>query len=107
MVELGECVDEEFPVAADFGAVAVDLGHFVEGVAFDALEHGAEVFLEALLGVEVDEDEALPGFAGDFDESVVLLVDVEEFAFLLDEGEFAVEVVAPGVVFAGELAAGA
>src|SRR6185437_7672582 len=33
--------------------------------------------------------------------------DVEELALLLDEGQLAVEVVAPGVVFAGELPADA
>ena len=36
MVELGEGVDEELPVAPDVGAVLVDLGHLVEGVAVEA-----------------------------------------------------------------------
>ena len=40
-------------------------------------------------------------------ESVLALVDVEELILLLDEGQLAVEAVAPRVVLAGELPAGA
>ncbi len=37
VVELGEGVDEQLPVAVDRRAVAVDLGHLVERVAFEPL----------------------------------------------------------------------
>ncbi len=110
VVELGERVDEQFPVGTDLGLVAVDLGHLVEGgVAFDALGQRAEVFVEGGLGVvvEVDEDEALPDLAAHVLEAEVLLVQVEELVFLLDEGQVAFEAVAPGVVLAGELLAAA
>src|SRR4029450_12246369 len=71
--------------------------------------HRPEVLAQRVFGfaVEVDEDEAFPDVAVDGDEAVVVLVEVEELAFLLDEGAAAVEVVAPAVVLARELAAGA
>ena len=56
-------------------------------------------------GIEVDEDEALPGLHLHAGEAVVVLVEVEEFRLLLDEGQIALGGVAPAVVLAGELAA--
>ncbi len=108
VVELGERVDEQLPVAADFGSVGIDLGHFVEGIALQALGHRTQVFGQRCCGrVEVDEDEAFPYLATHRLEAVLALVDVEELILLLNEGQFAVETVAPSVVFAGELPAGA
>ena len=65
--------------------------------------------MQRLLGLlgEVDEDEALPDVAVDRDEAEVVLVEVEELALLLHEVQRTVEVVAPAVVLAGELPAGA
>ncbi len=60
MVELDERVDEQLPVRVDRGAVAVVLGHLMEGgVTLQALAELAEVLLERdRVVVEVDEDEA-------------------------------------------------
>jgi hypothetical protein len=54
--------------------------------------------------VEVDENEAFPHSQARH-QPVVALVEVEELPLLLHEGQLAVEVVAPGVVLAGELPA--
>ena len=43
VVELGERVDEELPVAPDVGAVAMHLGELVERVPLEALGELAEV----------------------------------------------------------------
>ena len=43
VVELGEGVDEELPVAPDLGPVLVDLGHLAERVALEAGAELAEV----------------------------------------------------------------
>ncbi len=109
MVELGEGVDEELPVAPDVGPVLVDLGHLAERVALDAGSEIAEVVAHrrGVVRVEVDEDEALPHLGLHGDQAVVGLVEVEELALLLHEGQRALEVVAPAVVLAGELTAGA
>src|SRR3546814_3459305 len=58
------------------------------------------------LGVAVHEDEPGPDLAAEGDEAELLHVEVEELLLLLDEGESALEVVAPAVVLAGELPAG-
>ena len=57
-------------------------------------------------GGEVDEDEPFPDVAVHRNQAVPVLVQVEEFLFLLHEREVAVQVVAPGVVLAHELTAG-
>src|SRR5262249_16734528 len=56
---------------------------------------------------EVHEDEASPNIALDGNEAVLVLVEVEELALLLNERERALEVVAPPVVLARELPADA
>ena len=43
VVELGEGVDEELPVAPDLGAVLVDLRHLAERVALEALAQLTQV----------------------------------------------------------------
>ena len=85
----------------------MDLGEFVEGVALQPLAEFAHVVLEGgrVVWVKVHEDEPLPNLALNASESVLLLVEVEELAFLLNESELAFEVEAPGVVLALELAA--
>lgn len=106
MVELGERVDEQLPVGPDLRAVAVDLRHLVERIALKTRGEIAEVVGQRFgVVVEVDENEAFPDLAAHRLESVVGLVHVEELLLLLDEGQIAVEGVAPGVVLAGELPA--
>ena len=108
VVELGERVDEQLPVRVDLGPVGVGLGHLVEGIALQALREVAEVVGQRFgVVVEVDEDEALPDLAAHRHQPVVGLVEVEELVLLLDEGQVALQAVAPGVVLAGELTAGA
>ncbi len=108
MVELDERVDEQLPVAADLGPVGVGLRHLAKGVALDALGQRPEIVDQRRrVVVEVDENEPFPQLAAHRDKAVLALVDVEELVLLLDEGQVAVEAVAPGVVLAGELPAGA
>jgi hypothetical protein len=57
------------------------------------------------LRCEVDEDEPFPDIAIHRHQAVAVLVEIEELAFLLHVSELAVQVVAPGVVLAGELPA--
>ncbi len=107
VVELGEGVDEQLPVAADVGPVLVDLRHLVEGVAGDAGAELPEVLVQRgrVVGVEVHEDEPLPHLQLDPRQPVVRPVEVEELRLLLDEGQLTLGAVAPPVVLAGELAA--
>ena len=107
MVELGEGVDEQLPVALDLGAVLVDLRQLAERVALEATAELAEVLAQRrlVLPVEVHEDEPLPHVAFDRHEAEVALVEVEELVLLLDERERAFEVVPPTVVLARELPA--
>ena len=108
MVELDECVDEQLPVAADLSPVGVGLRHLAKGVALDALGQRPEIVDQRRrVVVEVDEDEPFPQLAAHRNQPELALVDVEELLLLLDEGQVAVEAVAPGVVLAGELPAGA
>ena len=88
VVELGERVDEELPVAADLGAVLVHLRQLVERVALEALAELAEVLAQrrGVRGVEVHEDEPLPHVDLHRREAVVGLVEVEELRLLLHEG---------------------
>ena len=66
VVELGERVDEQLPVAADLGPVGVVLGHLAERVALDALGQWSQVVGQRLgVLVEVDEDEPFPHLAAD------------------------------------------
>src|SRR5690606_7245304 len=89
-------------------AVAVDLGHLVEGVALDPRAEPTHVVAQRRgLVVEVDEDEPLPHLAAHGHQAELREVELEELGLLLDEGEGALEVVAPAVVLAGELATGA
>src|SRR6185437_8913388 len=79
--------------------------HLVERVALQTGDHRPEKLSQRLVWRlrEVDEDEPLPHLAVHPNQAVAALVEVEEFAFLLDKGQVAVEVIPPGVVLAGEL----
>ena len=64
MVVLLEGVEEELPVAADLGLIAVVLGVLTEGIPLDAPHHRAEELRQRLARLtEVDEDEAFPHVA--------------------------------------------
>src|SRR3546814_20600006 len=83
------------------------LRELLERVVGDAGAHLAHVVEQRRrLGVAVHEDEPGPDLAAEGDEAELLHVEVEELLLLLDEGESALEVVAPAVVLAGELPAG-
>ena len=107
VVELGEGVDVELPVAVHVGPVLVDLRHLPERVPLETLCQLAEVVAQrrGVGRVEVDEDEPFPGVDPDGREAVVGLVEIEELALLLHEGEVTLEGVAPTVVLALELPA--
>ena len=109
MVVLLERVGEDFPVAVVVGDPFVAFGQLAERVVVQGGDHRAQEFAQALprLVVEVDEDEAVPHIAVHGSQPVFGRVEVEELRFLLDEFQGAVEVVAPAVVLAGELPAGA
>ena len=109
VIELLEGVHVDLPVRLHLGAVVPALRHLVEGIALERRDHRPEEVPQRLLGLlgEVHEDEAFPHLAVHGDEAVLALVQVEELALLLDEGQRALEVVTPAVVLAGELAAGA
>ena len=109
MVELLEGVHVELPVALDVGTVEVALGQLFERVVLHFGHHRPEEVAQRLLRLlgQVDEDEPRPDVAVHGHEAVVGLVQVEELLLLLDERAGAVEVVAPGVVLADELAGGA
>src|SRR5262245_12482774 len=78
----------------------------MEGITLQTLRAVAEIVGERFgVVVEVDEDEALPDLAAHRNQPEVRLVEVEELALLLDEGQIALQRVAPGVVLAGELTA--
>ena len=97
-----------FQFALTSDAVAVVLGHLVEGIPLESLAEVAKVIDKRFcVVIEVDEDEAFPYLAAHGDKPVVRLVEVEELTLLLDEREVALEAVTPRVVLAGELAAGA
>ena len=96
-----------FQLLADDGAVLEDLRHLAEGVALQTGTELTQVRAQrcGVGRIEVDEDEALPRLGLHRDEAVRRLVEVEELLLLLDEGQRAVEGVAPRVVLARELAA--
>ena len=98
-----------FQLLPDVGPVLVDLGHLVERIAGEAGAELAEVVVQRrrVVGIEVDEDEPLPRLHLDHGQPVVGPVEVEELRLLLDEGQLPVDRVAPTVVLAGELPAGA
>ena len=106
VVELDEGVDEQLPVRLHLRLGPVHLGHLTERVTGQTLTERVERLGERLgrLVVEVDEDEAFPHVTGHRDQTEVLLVEVEELRLLLHEVQAAVEVIAPGVVLARELA---
>src|SRR5581483_4185801 len=89
-------------------AVLVHLRELVERVALEPLAELTEVVAQrgGVRGIEVHEDEPFPHFGFDGRESVVGLVEIEELVLLLHERARALEVVAPAVVLAGELATG-
>ena len=106
MVELHEGVDEQLPVGPDLGAELVHLGHLAEGVLLDPGAESTHVLLQRFgIVVEVDEHEAGPHLAAHRHQAEVGEVEVEELRLLLYEVERSVEVVAPPVVLARELAA--
>ena len=109
MVELGEGVDEQLPVAAYVGPVLVDLGHLFERIAGQPPAELAEVVAEPRLVVriQVHEDEPLPDLRLHGYQAELVAVEVEELRFLLHEGHRTVQCVAPSVVLTGELPAGA
>src|SRR5205814_4033953 len=98
-------VHVQLPVRLDRRLVAEAGRHAVEGVALEGGDHRAEELAQRLLRLacEAHEDEARPQLAVHGNQSELALVQVEELAFLLDEAELALEVVAPTVVLAGEL----
>ena len=65
VIALGEAVDEDLPVALQLGLEPIHLVRPVKGIALDAMRQFAEVDAQRLgvVGVEVDEDEALPHLA--------------------------------------------
>ena len=87
MVELGEGVDEQLPVAAHFGPVLVDLSHLFEWIASQPPAEPAEVLAEPrlVLRIQVHEDEPLPGLRLHGYEAELLAVEVEELRLLLHE----------------------
>ena len=113
VVLLLEGVHEHLPVGGHLGPEPIARGQLVERIALHRGDHRAEELAQRLLVrrigvvVEVHEDEPGPDIAVHRDEAVVGLVEIEELAFLLDEGAGAVESVTPAVVLAGELTRGA
>ena len=109
VVVLLERVGEDLPVAVVVGDEIVALGHLFERVVVEGGDHRAEELPQALpwFRVEVDEDEPVPHVAVHRAQPVLRLVEVEELVLLLHERQRAVEAVAPAVVLAGELPAGA
>ncbi len=109
VIVLLERVGEDLPVAVVVRDPFVAFGQLVERVAVQPGDHRAEELAQALsrLGIEVDEDEPIPHVAVHRGQSVPGRVEVEELRGLLHIGERAVQAVAPAVVLAGELPAGA
>src|SRR5580658_6781409 len=108
MVKLLRRVRKQLPIAVDLGAVEPALGEFLEGVTLDSEHHRTEKLTEGLFGFprEVDENEPLPHLAVDRHQAVVGFIKSEELGLLLNERVRTVEVIAPAVIFAGELSAG-
>ena len=107
VIELLERIHVELPVGLDLGAVDPPRRQLLERIARQVGDHRSEEVVQRLLGHvgEVDEDEALPHLAVHPHQSVTRLVEIEELVLLLHECQLTVQVVAPGVVLAGELAA--
>ena len=109
VVELGERVDVELPVAVHVGPVLVHLGHLAERVALETVRRARRGSRAArLVSVASRFTKMNPSQTSTLDrrEAVVGLVQVEELVFLLHEGQVAFERVAPAVVLALELPAG-
>ena len=109
VVVLLEGVGEDLPVAVVVRDEIVTLRHQFERIVVECGDHRAEELAQGppRLGIEVDEDEAVPHVALHRLQPVLRAVEVEELALLLHERQFTLEVVAPPVVLAGELTAGA
>ena len=108
VVELGEGVDEELPVAPDLGAVLVaPASSRRTGSPRGPAPSSPRYSRSGVVSSGSRFTKMNPSHTSHLHrhEAVVGLVEVEELALLLHEGEVALEGVAPAVVLAGELPA--
>lgn len=92
-------IDEDFPVAIDIVSAAVEVMKVADAERGDALDQAAEKLAEgSRVVVEIDEDEALPGFDADGDEAVLSAVEIFDSFEFGHAFEAAVEAVVPAVI---------
>src|SRR6266478_5940552 len=92
-------VDKHFPVAMDVVSAPVKVAQFADAEGRDALDETAKKFGERRrLVVQVDEDEALPGFDPDRDEAVLRKIKILDAFELRHPLQGAIEAVVPAVV---------
>ena len=105
VVVLLERVGEDLPVAVVVGHPFVAFGQLLERVVVQRGDHRPEKLTQTLarLGVEVDEDEAVPDVAVHRPKSVVGRLEAEERAVGPHIRQRAVETVTPAAVLADEL----
>ena len=80
VVTLRETVDEDLPVAPQFGLELIYLVRPVEGISLDAVRKLAEERTQRffVVCVEVDEDEAFPNVALNCGHAATVGVEVEQ-----------------------------
>src|SRR5258708_6791649 len=92
-------VDEDFPVAIDVVSPAVEVIQLADAKRSNSLDQAAEEFREwSGVVVEIDEDEALPGFNPNRNEAVlraVEILDALEFGHALQR---TIEPIIPAVI---------
>ena len=92
-------IDEHFPVAVDVVGAAVEVMEFADAERGHAFDQPAEKFGERdRLVVEVDEDEALPGFDPNGDQAILCAVEILHAFELGHAFQGTVEAVVPSVI---------